>query len=571
LTSVGQLLFYRTLCDVGIGLRFLVSAFFNYYVCGSHNCVPSRAYETIHLSRLNFFIDYSKEGEDGCQLSAFVLEFFVIASECWMVCIASDLAVCLTNPFSSIKKRLVTFLSLHPTLAQTLLYLDSTRTHTHSPLSLLYSCYHIHLCIICSRMIYYHIFSWGTAFAFALALATHENIYGYWYPNVELKPSLCWVDADSDGEDVTHSKLFVNYRPFVFVYIPFILMYAYVIYVAMAARKLLNNGLSKSLLHRAGALWVNRVMIVIFMSYWFFQWFLYIFADQILDPYETPSQILWSLFVFGLGGKGTACLLVYIIAYLDISQADNTEKHPPSSDNQPSGLHTNQSGSSAGGISLLEAGLGERVESGSDGEEKREESKQQQDEEEEDEGGGEIEIDMFALNISLQEQVLEYATDGIRKCATVKEDAINDKKFSTFPLKVLPAYQIKRLKVEEVAEKLSPANISTKIVESVIGLPHPRRNTITQASIDAKPSEDSLESRPSQTPSLSKPEDIELVDQADRMPSMTEPLPPPMGDFLLPLVTSDDGRVRYSYPITNIIGKGFFLRDRVVCNSTIFF
>jgi hypothetical protein len=43
--------------------------------------------------------------EDRCQIPSAIFEFFQIASEMWLVCVALDLAVTLSNPFSSFKAR----------------------------------------------------------------------------------------------------------------------------------------------------------------------------------------------------------------------------------------------------------------------------------------------------------------------------------------------------------------------------------------------------------------------------------------------------------------------------------
>jgi hypothetical protein len=52
-------------------------------------------------------IDYSQydDKEHVCKIPSGFMEFFEIASEAWFLCLAWDLAVSVTNPFSTIKTR----------------------------------------------------------------------------------------------------------------------------------------------------------------------------------------------------------------------------------------------------------------------------------------------------------------------------------------------------------------------------------------------------------------------------------------------------------------------------------
>lgn len=49
--------------------------------------------------------DYNHTKEDRCAIPAAIFEFFQIASEMWLLCVALDLAVTMSNPFSSFKHR----------------------------------------------------------------------------------------------------------------------------------------------------------------------------------------------------------------------------------------------------------------------------------------------------------------------------------------------------------------------------------------------------------------------------------------------------------------------------------
>jgi hypothetical protein len=86
-TPVMSLLFYRTLCDFGIGFRFLISPLIDLKVCNSWHC------------------DVQDIDQNSCALSSAVLEFLEISSEAWFLCLLIDLVVTMTNPFSPFKKR----------------------------------------------------------------------------------------------------------------------------------------------------------------------------------------------------------------------------------------------------------------------------------------------------------------------------------------------------------------------------------------------------------------------------------------------------------------------------------
>jgi hypothetical protein len=45
--------------------------------------------------------------EKRCRVPSMIMQFLQIASEGWLLCIAFDLAVTITNPFSSLEKRFV--------------------------------------------------------------------------------------------------------------------------------------------------------------------------------------------------------------------------------------------------------------------------------------------------------------------------------------------------------------------------------------------------------------------------------------------------------------------------------
>jgi molybdopterin-guanine dinucleotide biosynthesis protein A len=86
------LLFFRALCDMGIGLRFVFNFAVNYTICDSSSC---------HVNEMEDI----NAAENKCGPASGVFEFFEMASEAWFFCLALDLIVSITNPFSSFKQR----------------------------------------------------------------------------------------------------------------------------------------------------------------------------------------------------------------------------------------------------------------------------------------------------------------------------------------------------------------------------------------------------------------------------------------------------------------------------------
>jgi hypothetical protein len=89
-----SLLFFRALCDMGIGIRFVCNGYFNQALCGDSRC---------HID--DDEVGSNEDVFQNCAAPAGMIEFFELASEAWFFCLAFDLAVSITNPFSSFKQR----------------------------------------------------------------------------------------------------------------------------------------------------------------------------------------------------------------------------------------------------------------------------------------------------------------------------------------------------------------------------------------------------------------------------------------------------------------------------------
>jgi predicted nucleic acid-binding protein len=209
---------------------------------------------------------------------------------------------------------------------------------------------------------YYHRFSWGVAFIMSLFLATIRGISGLWYADAERNShAICWFNVpDSDW----------NYRIQVFLYVPVTLVYIYAVYVVLCARKILQNGIALTFLHRARAVYMNNIMLIIFLVYNFTLAVLMILTKASRD--SSANRGTWGALMYLLSCKGYICLIVFA--------AWNTQV-----------LATPTDSSSTGGskTSRSRSGLIE-------------------------EDASSI---LFDLNGALQHEVVTYATEGIKHCA----------------------------------------------------------------------------------------------------------------------------------------------------------
>eukprot|EP01031_Cornospumella_fuschlensis_P040483 gene40483-49341_t len=127
------MLFWRSICDLGLAMRFILTPAFNYYVCGEITC--------------------NRNTSDGnlCGFPGAVLQFFMVASEMWFLCNGIDLFYSITNPFSSFN----------------------------------------------TRVKYYHGVIWSIATIVCLVpftLGPEHRVYGFWFVNHNISDSnICWL------------------------------------------------------------------------------------------------------------------------------------------------------------------------------------------------------------------------------------------------------------------------------------------------------------------------------------------------------------------------------------------
>lgn len=246
-----SLLMYRALCDFGIGLRFVLSPIFMDAVCGHSSCSISGELDD----------DGAGGGEDECALSAGMLQFFEMASEAWFLCLAYDLAVTITNPFSS----------------------------------------------SAGRVWGYHVFCWVISSVFTVGIVQIKGMAGYWFVDEAVDDvAICWVQQEQSANGS------LNPKTFIFLYIPLCVVYFYAVRVIWGAYGNLKKGISKTFQHRVKVLLLNSINIGIYVLYWFVLFIFYFWAYALASNKPEVSLGFWKLLWFFLSSKGFADLLVFI-------------------------------------------------------------------------------------------------------------------------------------------------------------------------------------------------------------------------------------------------------------------
>ena len=236
-----SLLFWRSVCDFGIGLRFLTGIYWNNWQCGQNFCTLA--------------------DKSHCWAPSGLLEFFELSSEAWFLCVAMDLAVSVTDPFSTPK----------------------------------------------ARLFKYHVLSWTFGIIMGIAVAVDKKINGIWWVTEQVSDhGFCWIQNHTSE----HS---INWKPFVFFYIPLLLVYGYASYVIVSSYQRLRLGISKTFQHRVQMLTVNAINVTVYVVYWTIVLIMYALVNEL--AYSRPDVAKWmfNVLIFFLSAKGFADLVVFII------------------------------------------------------------------------------------------------------------------------------------------------------------------------------------------------------------------------------------------------------------------
>jgi hypothetical protein len=188
--------------------------------------------------------------------------------------------------------------------------------------------------------------------------------------NSEISASyICWLKSESASSSS-------DYPPWVFLYLPILLIYSYALYVLVCAKQILKKGIPVTFLHRVRTLDTSKNMLTIFSLY--YAW------AVCLAVLTSTVKYLWPALTFTFSTK--AFLSLVILWMMENSEFEQTTSLPQD--------HYQKNSSFAG--NLGRAAADSQLES--------------------DEGTDQSSI-LYDLNHALQHEVVTYATVGIQQCA----------------------------------------------------------------------------------------------------------------------------------------------------------
>lgn len=246
------LLLWRSVCDLGLGLRFLLTPAFNMIVCGSPKCI------------VNENVSYSDE--HNCAFGSAIFEFLEISGEVWFLCIAIDLLNTKTNPFSNFK----------------------------------------------SLMRYYHFFAWGAGFVFALpTLSPNQEISGFWTIQQSGNPNnlvdsnvFCWLQMRRNSQ---------TYVPFLMFYVPLMISFSFASVVLFQSFRYLRRGLSYTFVHRLRVLFINTINLTSCLIYWVVLLGVYGGVYIASDANFHAAKVMQKILVYLIPSKGTSTVIVWVL------------------------------------------------------------------------------------------------------------------------------------------------------------------------------------------------------------------------------------------------------------------
>ncbi len=276
-----SLLFWRSVSDLGLALRFILGPVFTHSVCHTDSLYPV------------YNIDNDQCNQNKCQFSSVMLEFFLIASEAWFLCVTLDLLYSINDPFSTFQ----------------------------------------------SRQKYYHLFSWSAASIFA-GCVLFRSIHGFWFIGDNNEHHICWIRSSLNDASVTmtnyttsalsqmsqmtqaygvdlhrqlnhaHLDSDFKWRPWVFLYFPILLVYVYSLTVIYFAYQRLKTGIPNTYIHRLRILIINSVNVIICLCYWAVAGSL-VTATFFSD--SSTANVLFSLIMYLISSKGFSSLTVWLL------------------------------------------------------------------------------------------------------------------------------------------------------------------------------------------------------------------------------------------------------------------
>lgn len=154
-----------------------------------------------------------------------------------------------------------------------------------------------------------------------------DAIYGFWNISDDLDDAVVCWIKLGNSNGAIGS---ISYKPWVMFYIPLVIIYGTCLAILVYAYLRLKRGIPRTILHRMKALVTNAINITIYLSYWFVLGLAYGFTYVALDNHDTGTAIfLFDGLLYLISAKGFSSVLVLVtLMNTDIGDpVENDQKH----------------------------------------------------------------------------------------------------------------------------------------------------------------------------------------------------------------------------------------------------
>jgi hypothetical protein len=139
-------------------------------------------------------------------------------------------------------------------------------------------------------------------------------MYGFWFISTDVNnTAICWIKLGVQQDGVNDSLTTISWKPWVMLYIPLVIIYAICVGILVYAYYRLKRGIPRTIVHRMKALITNSINISIYLLYWFFVAWFYGGSYLAHDNHDdSNAKLLFSFLLYLISAKGFASILVWI-------------------------------------------------------------------------------------------------------------------------------------------------------------------------------------------------------------------------------------------------------------------
>lgn len=121
----------------------------------------------------------------------------------------------------------------------------------------------------------------------------------------------------------------INYRPWVLLYVPVTVIYSCCLWILIKSYFRLRQGISRTIIHRMRVLIINSINIAMCLLYWFVLGILYgtAYLSWLLNMNSVAPNYLFKLLLYVIAAKGFSALLVWmIVSNIDFEKGFHIEQ-----------------------------------------------------------------------------------------------------------------------------------------------------------------------------------------------------------------------------------------------------